>query len=59
METFTGAHPKVIFSSLPKFVEGGKEVHIGLSGPEEVVKQGFQDLAKGLDAMGVAWFEKR
>ena len=59
METFTGAHPKVIFSSLPKFVEGGTEVHIGLSGPEEVVKQGFQALVKGLDAMGVAWFEKR
>ncbi len=58
METFTAAYPEVIFSSLPKFVEGGTEVRIGLSGPEEVVKQGFEALVKGLDAMGVAWVEK-
>jgi molybdopterin-biosynthesis enzyme MoeA-like protein len=58
METFTSAHPEVTFSSLPKFVEGGTEVHIGLSGPEKVVKQGIEALVKGLDAMGVAWVEK-
>jgi hypothetical protein len=29
-----------------------------LSGPEEVVTQGFEALVKGLDAMGVAWVEK-
>lgn len=59
METFTTAHPKVTFSSLPKFVEGGTEVHIGLSGPQEVVEEGFDALVKGLDAMGVVWVEKR
>jgi molybdopterin-biosynthesis enzyme MoeA-like protein len=59
METFTAAHPKVVFSSLPKFVEGGTEVQIGLSGTEEAVKPGFQELIKGLDAMGVAWVEKK
>ncbi len=58
METFTRAHPEVGFSSLPKFVEGGTEVHIGLSGPEEVVKQGLAALTKELDIMGVAWVEK-
>ena len=59
MEAFTAAHPKVTFSSLPKFVQGGTEVHIGLSGPEDVAEQGLKDLVKELDAMGVAWVEKR
>jgi molybdopterin-biosynthesis enzyme MoeA-like protein len=57
MEAFTQSHPELVFSSLPKFVEGGTEVRIGLSGAVEAVEKGFKDLVKELRASGVKWIE--
>ncbi len=57
MEAFTRAHPEIGFSSLPKFVEGGTEVHLGLKGTKEAVEKGFLDLVRELRLMGVNWVE--
>ena len=58
MEEFIEAHPAVIFSSLPKFVEGGTEVHLSLSGTLQDVENGIRDLIEKLEAMGLKWEEK-
>jgi len=58
MEEFIEVHPAVTFSSLPKFVEGGTEVHLGLSGNLHDVKNGSRDLIEKLEAMGLQWEEK-
>jgi len=53
MEEFIEEHPAVTFSSLPKFIEGGTEVHLGLSGILQDVENGIRDLIGKLEAMGV------
>jgi len=58
MEEFIEEHPAVTFSSLPKFVEGGTEVHLGLSGNLQDVENGIRDLIENLEAMGLQWEEK-
>jgi molybdopterin-biosynthesis enzyme MoeA-like protein len=57
MEEFIEEHPAVTFSSLPKFVEGGTEVHLGLSGSLQDVESGIRDLIEKLEAMGLQWEE--
>lgn len=37
METLTSSHSGVAFSSDPKFVEGGTELHLRLSGTHKLV----------------------
>lgn len=58
MEAFTGAHPNVGFSSLPKFVAGGTEVHLGLSGLPDDFEEGLKDLVLRLEQHGIKWIEK-
>jgi molybdopterin-biosynthesis enzyme MoeA-like protein len=58
MENFTQSHPNVSFSSLPKFVAGGTEVHLGLSGLPDDFEEGLRDLVEKLEENGIAWQEK-
>jgi len=58
MEEFIEEHPEVSFSSLPKFVEGGTEVHLGLSGNLHDVENGIKNLIEKLEAMGLQWEER-
>lgn len=44
MERFIASHPNVSFSSLPRFVPGGTEVELGLSGEPDAVEEGIKDL---------------
>ncbi|MBW1775579.1 MAG: competence/damage-inducible protein A [Deltaproteobacteria bacterium] len=58
MEDFTRTHPKVSFSSLPRFVAGGTEVHLGLSGLPDDFEEGLRDLVESLESQGLKWVEK-
>jgi molybdopterin-biosynthesis enzyme MoeA-like protein len=58
MEAFTETHPSIDFFSLPKFVDGGTEVLVGLSGAKHPVDKGIDDLQEKLEAMGQKWEEK-
>jgi molybdopterin-biosynthesis enzyme MoeA-like protein len=53
MEQFVASHPRLSFSSLPRFVAGGTEVCLGLSGPPAAVREGLADLTAGLQGAGV------
>jgi len=55
MERFIARHPDVAFSSLPRFVERGTELHLGLSGPPGAVARGLGDLRSALDEAGVTY----
>lgn len=57
MEEFIERHAAVTLSSLPKFVEGGTEVHLGLSGNLHDVEKGIGDLMQRLEAVGLRWEE--
>jgi len=59
MEAFIEEHPALTLSSLPKFVEGGTEVHLGLSGNPQDVERGTRNLIERLEAMGLRWEDKR
>jgi hypothetical protein len=58
MEDFIQNHTNVNFSSLPKFVAGGTEVHLGLSGLPDDFEEGLRDLVGKLEENGIAWHEK-
>ena len=58
METFTRNHPHVTFSSLPKFVDGGTEVHLGISGLPHDFESGLKDLVEAIEGQGLKWREK-
>ncbi len=58
MESFIKTHPSINLSSLPKFVEDGTEVLIGLSGAKRHVDKGFDDLIAAVEGMGQRWEEK-
>lgn len=58
MEDFTRTHPNVAFSSLPKFVGEGTEVHLGLSGLPDDFEEGLRDLVESLEQQGIGWVEK-
>lgn len=58
MEEFIGTHPTISFSSLPQFVKGGTEVHLGLSGALYEVEEGIKDLIRRLEAVGLRWEEE-
>lgn len=53
MNEFVAAHPRVTFSSLPRFTASGTEVELGVAGDPEAVADAIQDLLMRLDAMGV------
>jgi len=53
MESFIAAHPGLSFSSLPKFVAGGTEVHLGISGSKADVQAGTDALTTLLTQSGV------
>ncbi|MDP8214731.1 MAG: competence/damage-inducible protein A [Candidatus Euphemobacter frigidus] len=52
MEDFIVVHPLLSFSSLPKFVSGSWEVHLGISGPPLKVEEGIRYLAGKLQKAG-------
>ena len=58
MEEFIEAHPRLSFSSLPKFIGKGTEVHLGIQGGPEDVERGYRDLAARLRVMGQDWIER-
>lgn len=58
MEAFIETHPGLSFSSLPRFVEGGTEVRIGLSGGGGEVEKGIDDLVETLESKGLKWEEE-
>ena len=49
MEQFIAEHPELTFSSLPRFVEDGTEVELGIKGPPEAVSAGKHDLIRLLE----------
>ncbi len=55
MEDFVRTHPSLTLSSLPKYVEGGTEVKLGISGRPEDVDKGNRDLLERLQALGFQW----
>jgi molybdopterin-biosynthesis enzyme MoeA-like protein len=55
MEEFVHNHPSLSFSSLPRYVPGGTEVKLGISGTPEEVEQGSRDLLEMLRARGFEW----
>ena len=55
MQAFIDSHPDLHFSSLPKFVAGGTEVHLGISGDEDRVDAGLNKLRELLDRDGIAY----
>ncbi len=52
MERFVAQHPRVSFSSLPRFVPGGTELHLGVRGLPGDVAEGLRDLVAALGAEG-------
>jgi molybdopterin-biosynthesis enzyme MoeA-like protein len=58
MEEFVRTHPSLTLSSLPKYVEGGTEVKLGISGTPEDVEKGSRDLLEKLQALGFQWREE-
>lgn len=58
MESFIKTHPSISLFSLPKFVEDGTEVLIGLSGAKRHVDKGLDDLIAAVEGMGQTWEEK-
>ena len=52
MEQFIQNHSSLKFSSLPRFVTNGTEVRLGVSGNEQKVEKGFEDLKTMLKAEG-------
>lgn len=58
MESFIKTHPSINLFSLPKFVEDGTEVLIGLSGTKRHVDKGIEDLVETVETMGQRWEEK-
>jgi molybdopterin-biosynthesis enzyme MoeA-like protein len=59
MEAFIKTHPELVFSSLPRFVDKGTEVCIGIQGRPEAVEAGYVDLIQKIEAMGREWVEKQ
>jgi molybdopterin-biosynthesis enzyme MoeA-like protein len=55
MEEFVRAHPSLSFSSLPRYVPGGTEVKLGISGTPQDVEKGSRDLLEMLRAHDFAW----
>ena len=55
MEEFVRSHPSLIFSSLPKYVPGGTEVKLGISGAPEDLEKGAGHLLEMLRAHGFEW----
>lgn len=58
MEDFIEIHPELVFSSLPRFVEGGTEIQLGIQGSPEDVEKGYRDLVRRLEELGRIWMEK-
>ncbi|HYA02683.1 MAG TPA: molybdopterin-binding protein [Syntrophobacteria bacterium] len=58
MEEFVRSHQSLTLSSLPKYVEGGTEVKLGISGTPEDVEKGSRDLLEKLQALGLQWREE-
>jgi len=59
MNSFIPQYPTISLSSLPKFVEHGTEVHLGLTGNPSDVEQGIADLIKAVEKKGMIWKEKK
>lgn len=52
MEEFIAAYPDLAFSSLPRIVEGGWDVVLGISGPPPAVEEGMRYLRDKLSRAG-------
>jgi len=59
MNAFIPKYPTITLSSLPKFVERGTEVHLGLTGNPRDVERGIADLIKTIEKLGMIWEEKK
>jgi hypothetical protein len=58
MEEFITAHPGLAFSSLPRIVEAGWDVVLGISGPPGAVEEGMRWLREKLREVGREFVEK-
>lgn len=58
MNEFIPQHSKISLSSLPKFIEHGTEIHLGLTGDPRDVEEGIADLIKAVEAQGIKWEER-
>jgi molybdopterin-biosynthesis enzyme MoeA-like protein len=55
MEEFVRTYPSLTLSSLPRYVQGGTEVKLGISGTPEEVDKGRSYLAEKLQELGFGW----
>ena len=58
MNEFISHHPGISLSSLPKFVEKGTEIHLGLTGNPQAVEAGMADIIQSIELQGMTWKEK-
>lgn len=58
MHEFNPRHPGISLSSLPKFVEYGTEICLGLTGNPRDVEEGITDIIKSIESQGMKWEEK-
>jgi molybdopterin-biosynthesis enzyme MoeA-like protein len=59
MEEFVRTHPSLTFSSLPRYVPGGTEVKLGISGKPEDVEKGGGHLLEMLRTRGFEWRDEK
>ncbi len=58
MHEFNLCHSKISLSSLPKFVEDGTEIHLGLTGNPKDVEAGMAHIIQSIELQGMQWEEK-
>jgi molybdopterin-biosynthesis enzyme MoeA-like protein len=56
MDEFIAAHPSLSFSSLPRNVEGGWDLVLGIAGAPPAVEEGLRFLTEKLQASGEQFF---
>ena len=55
MDAFNRRHLPIRLSSLPRFVEGGTEIRLGLTGSPEDVQTGLADIIQSIESAGMPW----
>lgn len=58
MDAFNRRHPHIRLSSLPRFVEGGTEIRLGLTGAPGDVNAGLIDIIQSIELQGMQWREQ-
>jgi len=58
MDWFTESFPDVSFSSLPRLVDSGFELDLGVAGPPAAVEAAVEALQTRMEADGIAWVRR-